>query len=412
MLPQRTPPDPHAADHNHLHPRLPSIRQLHPYLPPIAPTLPPPPPDHPHVSTSDSDRADEHELEHDDNDGQPPKKRRRRQPLSCTECKRRKIRCDRNQPCAPCVRRGDQAKCQCHAIEPATEKYVLRAEHDALRARVDALDVLVHHLQVSSPPAPALSHAHSHPHPLPPTFHPFMSHSSSSATTTSTNAQHPDLLYQTLRTHSPRSSPVTHEARISPTEAVTRILPAGARAPLPGRVPARAGRALDGAAVSPTEYSHPISSSASYPASSGHPGGQGNGNGGRGDGREREAREDERDEHGALRVDVNVHPSPPHSSPVYAHHHAQEVHVHGQGYPPHMFRRSSFGGGGGAELARRPNTGSGASRHIIGDASLAERRASYSALVLVDLPRCGGPAVVGGSICTAISSATRASGRF
>ncbi|KAJ7844592.1 hypothetical protein B0H14DRAFT_2585105 [Mycena olivaceomarginata] len=48
-------------------------------------------------------------------ENEPPKKRRRRQALSCTECKRRKIRCDR----APCVGRGDQAKRQWHVVEPA-----------------------------------------------------------------------------------------------------------------------------------------------------------------------------------------------------------------------------------------------------------------------------------------------------
>ncbi|KAJ7113241.1 hypothetical protein C8R43DRAFT_132410 [Mycena crocata] len=85
-----------------------------------------------------------------DTEGGPPKKKRRRQALSCTECKRRKIRCDRTQPCSPCVRRGDQAKCQWHVVEPAAEKYVPRAEHDALRAdhealraRVEALERLV-----------------------------------------------------------------------------------------------------------------------------------------------------------------------------------------------------------------------------------------------------------------------------
>ncbi|KAJ6617861.1 hypothetical protein B0H10DRAFT_2434258 [Mycena sp. CBHHK59/15] len=115
MLPHQTRPGPHPPAHNY--PLLPNTRQLHPYLPPVAPPPPPPPPPVPAAPPSDDD-------EHEHDDGQAPKKRRRRQPLSCTECKRRKIRCDRNQPCAPCVRRGDQPKCQWHVIEPATEKYV------------------------------------------------------------------------------------------------------------------------------------------------------------------------------------------------------------------------------------------------------------------------------------------------
>ncbi|KAJ7808013.1 hypothetical protein B0H14DRAFT_2871480 [Mycena olivaceomarginata] len=135
-------------------PQLPSIRTLHPYLPAIGPS--------PSTSTSTYEPAQTSTstqsqgarvyppLLYAGSDGdergvtgenEPPKKKRRRQALSCTECKRRKIRCDRTQPCAPCVRRGDQAKCQWHVVEPATEKYVPRTEHDALCARVNALEV-------------------------------------------------------------------------------------------------------------------------------------------------------------------------------------------------------------------------------------------------------------------------------
>ncbi|KAJ8079312.1 hypothetical protein PM082_021814 [Marasmius tenuissimus] len=72
----------------------------------------------------------------------PPKKKRRRQALSCTECKRRKIKCDRSQPCAPCTRRGEQAKCQWHIVEPV-EKYISRHEFDELKARLEYLESIV-----------------------------------------------------------------------------------------------------------------------------------------------------------------------------------------------------------------------------------------------------------------------------
>ncbi|KAK6984935.1 hypothetical protein R3P38DRAFT_3374799 [Favolaschia claudopus] len=137
-------------------PQLPSIRTLHPYLPPPAamesttlptPTLPTPTMPMPmmtfsaHGAYPPSSYADSDADERDPSgDAEPPKKKRRRQALSCTECKRRKIRCDRTQPCAPCVRRGDQAKCQWNVVEPATEKYVPRAEYDALHRRVDMLE--------------------------------------------------------------------------------------------------------------------------------------------------------------------------------------------------------------------------------------------------------------------------------
>lgn len=91
-----------------------------------------------------------------DEDLGPPKKKRRRQALSCTECKRRKIKCDRNQPCAPCSRRGEQAKCQWHIVEPV-EKYVTRAEYDELKAKFDELWNLVHRLLPSASTATSSS---------------------------------------------------------------------------------------------------------------------------------------------------------------------------------------------------------------------------------------------------------------
>ncbi|KZV62225.1 hypothetical protein PENSPDRAFT_257402 [Peniophora sp. CONT] len=78
--------------------------------------------------------------------GNRPKQKRRRQALSCTECKRRKIKCDRAHPCGPCTRRGDQAKCQWHVIEPV-DKYVSRSEFDDLKARFDRLEAVVGRMQ-------------------------------------------------------------------------------------------------------------------------------------------------------------------------------------------------------------------------------------------------------------------------
>lgn len=115
------------------------------------------------TGTGDSDEVDEPDV------SGPPKKKRRRQALSCTECKRRKIKCDRQQPCAPCTRRGEQSKCQWHVVEPA-EKYVTRTEYDELKARFEQLETLVHRL-VPSINASHIQHApqlqspslHTHP---------------------------------------------------------------------------------------------------------------------------------------------------------------------------------------------------------------------------------------------------------
>ncbi|TDL21901.1 hypothetical protein BD410DRAFT_284008 [Rickenella mellea] len=154
---------------------LPSIHELHPFLPPTqqhtaaSPTYPLPLPSPPGYGASPSGSAPQSraverkyaelysgttpghdyegaggpesdpELEGQHDQSGPPKKKRRRQALSCTECKRRKIRCDRSQPCGPCLRRGDQAKCQWHVVEPI-EKYVSRPEWDDLNLRYTRLE--------------------------------------------------------------------------------------------------------------------------------------------------------------------------------------------------------------------------------------------------------------------------------
>lgn len=41
----------------------------------------------------------------------PPEKRRRRPPLACIACRRRKVRCDRKLPCQNCVRARRAASC-------------------------------------------------------------------------------------------------------------------------------------------------------------------------------------------------------------------------------------------------------------------------------------------------------------
>ncbi|KDQ18833.1 hypothetical protein BOTBODRAFT_28335 [Botryobasidium botryosum FD-172 SS1] len=164
------PLDPAAAappqlQHDPHHP--PPTPPQHPhFFPPHAVQQPPPPQQSPHQQQqqqqpqhlfpppgiayglpSSSSDPHSHDLEQDqDSDPQdskePAKKKRRRQALSCTECKRRKIRCDRNQPCGPCMRRGEQDKCKWHVIEatPASnEKFVTRGEYDSLQREMNSL---------------------------------------------------------------------------------------------------------------------------------------------------------------------------------------------------------------------------------------------------------------------------------
>ncbi|KAF9219993.1 hypothetical protein BS17DRAFT_365375 [Gyrodon lividus] len=173
--PQARPIPIPTTQYQHQQPSLPSIRQLHPYLPPSGATLsvqespsysyPPPGPytaasgstdNHPSQSIpsqtgmySRSEALDS-ELDGEIEQPGPAKKKRRRQALSCNECKRRKIKCDRAQPCGPCTRRGEQSKCQWRSLEPV-DKYVTRAEYDELktrsRAEYDELKARLDHLE-------------------------------------------------------------------------------------------------------------------------------------------------------------------------------------------------------------------------------------------------------------------------
>ncbi|CAE6495509.1 unnamed protein product [Rhizoctonia solani] len=90
------------------------------------------------LSDGDGDGGESEDDEEKAGD-EVPKKRRRRQALSCTECKRRKIKCDRQHPCGPCVRRTEADKCHWNVVEPS-DKYVLRTEWDTLQRRVEALE--------------------------------------------------------------------------------------------------------------------------------------------------------------------------------------------------------------------------------------------------------------------------------
>ena len=69
---------------------------------------------------------------------------RNRELLACTECRRRKLKCDRHTPCNSCARRGHNASCvyqrSANGLEQERERY-LQAE-----ARLEHLERLVQQL--------------------------------------------------------------------------------------------------------------------------------------------------------------------------------------------------------------------------------------------------------------------------
>ncbi|BGP39812.1 hypothetical protein JCM10449v2_003763 [Rhodotorula kratochvilovae] len=92
----------------------------------------------------DQDRGMEEDDSDDDvlgGDGKP-KKKRNRVALSCAECKRRKIKCDRIMPvCGNCTKRGRPSECAWDVFQPANDAFLpptiaRTAELDSLAQRL------------------------------------------------------------------------------------------------------------------------------------------------------------------------------------------------------------------------------------------------------------------------------------
>ncbi|GAA6049643.1 hypothetical protein JCM3770_005050 [Rhodotorula araucariae] len=77
-----------------------------------------------------------------------PSRKRAKQSLSCGECKRRKIKCDRKIPCSSCLKRGDADSCNWEdaKIEPEKQPFALAADVDDMRARLSLLERFINKL--------------------------------------------------------------------------------------------------------------------------------------------------------------------------------------------------------------------------------------------------------------------------
>lgn len=84
------------------------------------------------ASTPSSGGPEQHEGE--PGPARPPPRKRRRLIISCTECHRRKQKCDRGLPCANCVSRNKQDSCRYEAGAP-TAKGLQNAQGDDHSAR-------------------------------------------------------------------------------------------------------------------------------------------------------------------------------------------------------------------------------------------------------------------------------------
>ncbi|OJJ45899.1 hypothetical protein ASPZODRAFT_133766 [Penicilliopsis zonata CBS 506.65] len=86
---------------------------------------------HPTGKTNRSDAPDDE-----------PQPKRAKMALSCSECKRRKIKCDRNVPCTACLKRGAGDACNWDnaRIEPAPQPFALSSEMRDVQARLRAVE--------------------------------------------------------------------------------------------------------------------------------------------------------------------------------------------------------------------------------------------------------------------------------
>ncbi|KAJ5628499.1 hypothetical protein N7490_010727 [Penicillium lividum] len=91
-------------------------------------------------TTPDSHRVFDDSGNDDDHDDKRDTKRPR-MAISCSECRRRKIKCDRSVPCMACVKRGVPGSCNWEntKVEPSPQPFALRTQVDELQRRLDTL---------------------------------------------------------------------------------------------------------------------------------------------------------------------------------------------------------------------------------------------------------------------------------
>ncbi|GAA5837244.1 hypothetical protein JCM11251_004944 [Rhodosporidiobolus azoricus] len=121
--------------------------------------------------------------EADEGEEGPGGSRKKRLPLSCGECQRRKIKCDRKVPCGACVRRKRTDYCSFDDEDPVTP-YALNSDVRAIQRRLTHLEHLFHQ-QAPHVFAPGSGPPHAPPLSFPPSTGTSAHHPSPMATTAS-----------------------------------------------------------------------------------------------------------------------------------------------------------------------------------------------------------------------------------
>ncbi|TDL21914.1 hypothetical protein BD410DRAFT_789344 [Rickenella mellea] len=98
-------------------------------------------------------------------DPQTPKPRKRpgRVPVSCAECRRLKLRCDRNHPCDQCKKRGCSAICPEGTLAPGKGSRLVLTNTEQLHDQVESLQTRVRQLEDALRTLQATVSIHPHP---------------------------------------------------------------------------------------------------------------------------------------------------------------------------------------------------------------------------------------------------------
>ena len=89
----------------------------------------------------------------------PPSRRRDKPIVSCTLCRRRKLKCDRQQPCKTCVDRGLALSCTyVRNVPAAQEPKAPHSVHDRINQLEKLVTTLMSGKEVGSPATPAIPH--------------------------------------------------------------------------------------------------------------------------------------------------------------------------------------------------------------------------------------------------------------
>ncbi|KAF8513491.1 hypothetical protein JB92DRAFT_2923771 [Gautieria morchelliformis] len=87
---------------------------------------------------------------------------RSRMPVACAECRRLKLKCDKNQPCSSCLRRGCASICPQGRMVPKGSRFIL-ADTERLHEKIDALICRVRQLEIALETSHSLHSRETHP---------------------------------------------------------------------------------------------------------------------------------------------------------------------------------------------------------------------------------------------------------